>query len=56
MVDVAMATSAAPSYYAAAKVDGHRLVDGGVWANNPSIVGISEAVSMLAPRWPRSAY
>jgi patatin-like phospholipase/acyl hydrolase len=47
MVDVAIATSAAPGYFAAAQVDGHRLVDGGVWANNPSVVGIAEAVSML---------
>ena len=47
MVDVAMATSAAPTYFAAARVDGHRLVDGGVWANNPSVLGITEAVSML---------
>jgi uncharacterized protein len=47
MADVAMATSAAPAYFAAAQVDGHRLVDGGVWANNPSVVGITEAVSML---------
>jgi uncharacterized protein len=42
-----MATSAAPAYFAAAHVDGHRLVEGGVWANNPSVVGITEAVSML---------
>jgi uncharacterized protein len=47
MADVAMATSAAPAYFPAARVDGHRLVDGGVWANNPSVVGITEAVSML---------
>lgn len=47
MVDVALATSAAPTYFPAANVDGHRLVDGGVWANNPSVVGITEAVSML---------
>lgn len=47
MVDVAMATSAAPVYFPAARVDGHRLVDGGVWANNPSVVGITEAVSMV---------
>lgn len=47
MVDVAMATSAAPTYFPAAKVDGHRLIDGGVWANNPSVVAITEAVSML---------
>ena len=47
MVDVAMATSAAPLYFPAAHVDGHRLIDVGVWANNPSVVAIAEAVSML---------
>ena len=47
MVDVAMATTAAPTYFPAAAVDGQRLVDGGVWANNPSVVAIGEAVSML---------
>lgn len=47
MVDVATATSAAPLYFPAAHVDGHRLIDGGVWANNPSVVAIAEAVSML---------
>src|SRR5699024_11227447 len=47
MVDIAMATSAAPLYFPAAGVDGHRLIDGGVWANNPSVVAIAEAVSML---------
>lgn len=52
MVDVAVATSAAPAYFAAAQVDGHRLVDGGVWANNPSVVGIAEAVSMLGISLP----
>lgn len=47
MVDVAMATSAAPTFFRAAKVDGQRLVDGGVWSNNPSVVAVTEAVSML---------
>jgi uncharacterized protein len=47
MVDVAMATSAAPLFFPAAHVDGHRLIDGGVWANNPAVVAIAEAVSML---------
>jgi uncharacterized protein len=47
MVDIAMATSAAPLYFPAARVDGLRLIDGGVWANNPSVVAIAEAVSML---------
>ena len=47
MADIAMATSAAPLYFPAARVDGHRLIDGGVWANNPSVVAIAESVSML---------
>jgi predicted acylesterase/phospholipase RssA len=47
MVDVAMATTAAPTFFEAANVDGHRLIDGGVWANNPSVVAIGEAVSIL---------
>jgi patatin-like phospholipase/acyl hydrolase len=47
IVDVAMATAAAPTYFPAAVVDGHRLVDGGVWANNPSVIAITEAVSVL---------
>jgi patatin-like phospholipase/acyl hydrolase len=47
MVDVALATSAAPTFLRAAQVDGHRLVDGGIWANNPSVVAITEAVSVL---------
>lgn len=45
---VAMATSAAPTYFPSFQdVDHIRLVDGGVWANNPVLVGIAEAVSML---------
>jgi len=47
MVDVALATSAAPTYFPAATVDSARLVDGGVFANNPSVLGIAEATSML---------
>src|SRR5207253_2507403 len=40
MVDVALATSAAPTYFPATIVDGIALIDGGVWANNPSMVGV----------------
>ena len=46
MVDVAMATSAAPTYFPAFEFDRQRLVDGGMWANNPATIGIAEAVSM----------
>lgn len=48
MVDIAMATTAAPTFFPAAVVDSHRLVDGGVWANNPSVIAIAEARSMLS--------
>lgn len=45
---VALATSAAPIFFPVYKeVDNLRLIDGGVWANNPSMVGIIEAVSFL---------
>lgn len=47
MVDVAMATSAAPTYLPAATVTHQRLLDGGVWANNPSVVAITEGVGIL---------
>jgi len=48
MWKIARATSAAPTYFPAfSGVDNVRLIDGGVWANNPSIVGITEAVSLL---------
>lgn len=46
---VAAATSAAPAVFPAFSLpeDHVRLVDGGVWANNPAMVGVVEAVSMF---------
>jgi patatin-like phospholipase/acyl hydrolase len=45
---IAQATSAAPTYFPIARnVDELRLVDGGVWANNPSMVAYIEAVGTL---------
>jgi patatin-like phospholipase/acyl hydrolase len=43
MWKVALATSAAPLYFPPATDDGCKL-DGGVWANNPILVGITEAL------------
>jgi uncharacterized protein len=49
---IAMATSAAPTYFPAFRLPGDhtRLVDGGVWAVNSSMVGVTEAVSMFGQR------
>ncbi len=43
MVDVARATTAAPTFLPAKDLDGARLVDGGVWANNPTMSALVEA-------------
>ena len=44
-----MATAAAPTYLRAHRLERGRvrLIDGGVWANNPAVVGIAEAISVL---------
>lgn len=50
-VDVAMATSAAPTYFPAFRsASGLPLVDGGMWANNPVLVAVVEALAVLG--WP----
>ena len=42
----ALATSAAPTYLPpAAGEDGRWFLDGGIWANSPTVVGITEAVA-----------
>ncbi len=45
LVDVALATAAAPTYFRARELNRHLLVDGGVWANNPIMIALVEALS-----------
>lgn len=48
MWEIAMATSAAPTYFPYFKSSwGICYADGGLWANNPSIVGAAEAIKIL---------
>jgi patatin-like phospholipase/acyl hydrolase len=47
MVDVAMATTAAPLFLPAFRLGNNRLIDGGIWANNPTLIAVAEAKGML---------
>jgi predicted acylesterase/phospholipase RssA len=44
MVKVALATAAAPTYFRPLEHNGYTLVDGGVWANNPIMLAVVEAM------------
>lgn len=44
MIKVALATSAAPTYFRPVEHNGYTLVDGGVWANNPIMLAVIEAL------------
>ena len=46
-VEVALATAAAPMFLPAHRMEAHRLIDGGVWANNPTLVGVAECFDRL---------
>jgi predicted acylesterase/phospholipase RssA len=60
LVDVCMASSAAPIYRSLAAIDdpntpgGPKQVfaDGGLWANNPIMVGLVDALTIAAPERP----
>ena len=53
-VDVALATTAAPTYFPIHQsAMGTPLIDGGVWANNPVGVSVVEAITILD--WPRDS-
>ena len=50
MTKVAAATSAAPTFFKPLRRDGYIFADGGVWANNPIMIGLVEALSAFSTR------
>jgi patatin-like phospholipase/acyl hydrolase len=60
-VDVALATSAAPTYFPIYEIEAlnKQYIDGGVWANNPALVGVIEALCYflsITPTSPAQAF
>ena len=45
MVTVGMATAAAPTFFAALPNNGYVMVDGGLWANNPTMNALVDALA-----------
>lgn len=52
LVDVLLATTAAPTYFPPHRTPLGTYIDGGIGANNPSLLALAEAVSSRC-RWPR---
>ena len=47
IADIILATTAAPTYFPHAVIgEGSAFVDGGVWANNPSMVAVAESIQI----------
>ncbi|MBD3362727.1 patatin [Candidatus Dojkabacteria bacterium] len=47
LVDAVLASTAAPLYFNPIKIHESLFVDGGVWANNPSLIALMEVVGKL---------
>lgn len=47
VVEAVLASCSAPSFFSPARVGPYQLSDGGLWANNPSLVAVTEALTRL---------
>lgn len=52
MVTVAMATAAAPTYFPVYKNGERMFADGGIWANNPVMIGLVDCPGLLSAAAP----
>ena len=50
MSEIAAATSAAPTYFEPFQNEGYTYLDGGIWANNPTMAALVEALSCFDVR------
>ncbi|QDT14395.1 patatin-like phospholipase family protein [Alienimonas californiensis] len=48
LVDLLVAATAAPTYFPHKVIDGEAYCDGGVWANNPTVLAVAEAVALTS--------
>lgn len=56
MIDVALATSAAPTYFPIHEIGETIYADGGLWANNPSLCGLLEALKYFVGEGPEKQF
>ena len=47
IVDAILSSCSAPTYFDPNRIDNYLLADGGLWANNPAGVGLTEAIGKL---------
>ncbi len=47
IVDAILASCSAPTYFNPSRVGTYLIADGGLWANNPALVGLTEAIGKL---------
>ena len=50
LLKVALATSAAPTFFRVLEDNGYKFVDGGIWSNNPTMIALVEALSAFDVR------